>query len=210
MHEGEHRFIRELTIEIGAHEQNKTIVKDYQLHIYELLKEEEVPPEQIYEYLVQHLGTPREIAKAWKQEIETTPKKTQWLFVVANIVIFLGGTFFTISYHVFHWTWLERLWIFITDATFLLLFIYMLFWGLLGYEIGKEFGHRGYRLLKKTFLISIIPNILFAYLLVFKILPYTWFDSISKSSFFIACMIVTFILYPVSYVGYRWGRKVSI
>src|SRR5690625_7968821 len=88
--------------------------------------------------------------------------------------------------------------------------MYILFWGLLGYEIGKEFGHRGYRLLKKTFVISIVPNLLLMYLIVFKVLPYEWFQPLLSFPFIVTAMFFTGLLFPVRWFGYRWGRKVSV
>lgn len=210
MDEAGKQFIRELKKEIGTHPEKENIVVDYELHIKEILNEKSVEKEETYEMLITRLGTPVEIAKLWKQEMGITPNKMQWLFVVCNVLIFLGGTIITICYHIFQWDWLQNLWLVLTDAPFLIMFIYVLFWGLLGYEIGREFGHRGNRLLKRTFFISIIPNILLMYLVVFKVLPYEWFQPLLDLPFIVICIVFTCLLYPISYLGYRWGRKASI
>ena len=206
----EQRFIEELKKEIGNHPNKAHIIAEYELHIYELLGELSLEEVNIYDELVGRLGTPLEIAKAWQQEKDITPKKTQWLFVLCNAAIFIGGALLTISYNVFQWSWLELLWASLTDSAFIIMLVYILFWGLLGYEIGKEFGHRGYRLLKKTFLISIIPNFVLMYLVIFRILPHEWFQPLLNFPFVAACIIFTGLLYSVSWIGYRWGRKVSV
>ena len=210
MCDSEQKFIRELEREIGNHPEKENIIEDYKLHIHELLKEESVDDQRVYDLLINRLGTPLEIANVWKQEIGVTPKKTQWLFVICNVLIFLGGTIIIVSYNVFQWDWIVYLWSMLTEISFLIMLVYLLFWGLLGYEIGREFGHRGYRLLRKTFIISIIPNIILMYLIVFRILPHEWFQPLLNIPFIVLCIIFTFFLYPVSYIGYRWGRKVSI
>lgn len=210
MSDGQQKFLRELEKEIGSHPDCEDILAEYEVHMYELLQELTVDEKYMYEELVSRLGTPQEIAKVWKQETGVTPKKTQWLFVFINIAIFIGGTLLTIIYNYFQWNWIEHLWSGLTEASIVLMFIYTLFWGLLGYEIGKEFGHRGYRLLKRTFIISIIPNLLLMYLVVFKIFPYQWFGSLLNIRFILLCIVFTVILYPVSMVGYRWGKKVSV
>lgn len=210
MKAGQQRFIQELAKEIGDHPNKRDIIAEYELHIYELLKEISTDEESLYEDLLKRLGTPVEIAKTWKQEKGVTPRKTQWLFVLINIFIFAGGALLTISYHVYQWDWLVHLWLGLTKVSLIIMFVYLLFWGLLGYEIGKEFGHGGYRLLQKTFMISIIPNILLMYVVVLKILPYEWFGTFLNVPFIVLCMIFTGILYPVSMLGYRWGKKVSI
>lgn len=204
------QFIKELEKEIGDHPNKQNIIAEYELHVYELIKELPMDDKNVYDELIKRLGTPVEIAKIWKQETGITPKKTQWLFVLLNLSIFAGGAVLTISYNVFHWDWLERIWSGLTEVSLIMMLIYLLFWGLLGYEIGKEFGHRGYRLLQKTFIISVIPNIVLMYIVVFKLLPYEWFGSLLSVPFIVLCIIFTGILYPVSMIGYRWGKKVSI
>lgn len=207
MNDTEEQFIQELEKELGKYREKENIIAEYKHHVYELIEEN---GQATYQDLVKHLGTPREIAKVWKQEHGVTPKKTQWLFVLLNISIFIGGTLLTISYHFFQWNWIRQLWNGLTEIPFILMIIYVLFWGLLGYEIGREFGHRGFRLLKNTFLIAIIPNIILMYLVVFKILPHEWFGSLLNVPFIIVCILFTGILYPVSLLGYRWGKKVSV
>lgn len=81
------------------------------------------------------------------------------------------------------------------------------FWALLGYEIGKGFGHNGRVLLNKTFLLSLIPNLILMVLTVFQIIPHSWFAPLLTKTFIIACIIFTIILYPISWIGYRWGEK---
>lgn len=210
MTEKSQKFINELTKEIGSHPDKENIIAEYEHHVYELLADLSPPEEDVYNVLVQRLGTPVEIAKSWQLEKNITPKKTQWLFVFLNAVIFIGGAFLTIGYNVFHWQWIEYIWTILTDVSFVVIFVYCLFWALLGYEIGKEFGHRGYRLLQKTFLISIIPNLLLMYLIVFKVFPHKWFEPVLSLPFIVICIILTGLLYPISWIGYRWGRKVSV
>jgi hypothetical protein len=92
----------------------------------------------------------------------------------------------------------------------LIALLYLFFWALLGYEIGRGFGHGGRTLLKKTFLLSLIPNILLMVLTVFEIIPHSWFAPLLTKTFIIACILFTIILYPISVIGYRWGKKASI
>lgn len=210
MDDGEQSFIKELEKEIGNHPNKQDIVAEYKRHIYDIRQDMNTDDTDLYHILIDRLGTPRAIAKVWKQESNMTPRKTQLLFVLCNVCIFVGGGLLTILYHVFEWHWLEQVWRTLTEVSFVIILIYILFWGLIGYEIGKEFGHRGYRLLRKTFIISIIPNILLMYLIVFKILPYDWFQPLLNVPFIVACIIFIGLLYPVSLIGYRWGRKVSV
>src|SRR5699024_6445374 len=155
MTEPDQQFLLELAKELGKHSDKEEILADYEAHIHELLIDEPIDDAYAYDELVKRLGSPQEIAKMWKIETGVTPRKTQWLFIICNILIFIGGAIIVICYHIFDFQWLKQLWSNLSESMLLIMFIYSLFWGLLGYEIGKEFGHRGRSLLKRTFFISI-------------------------------------------------------
>lgn len=203
----EERFLRELKRELKRLPNRADIMSEYESHLYEL---SEFHDYLTYDFIVEQLGEPKAIAHMWKKESKITASKMQWLFVILNGLIFVGGGFLTLGYQLFHWTWLDQLWQFFISVPFLLLAGYLLFWALVGYEIGREFGPAGQKLLKRTFLIAIIPNFILMYLVVFKILPYEWFDSLLTPSFITLCIVLTAFIYPVSYLGYRFGKRASL
>src|SRR5690606_19670990 len=100
----------------------------YKGHVYELLQEVSDEEKLLYDELISRLGTPQEIAKLWKQESGVTPKKVQWLFVVSNIIIFVGGSLLTIAYNFYHWSWIENIWNMLTQVPTILFIVYILFW----------------------------------------------------------------------------------
>ncbi|MFD2043255.1 hypothetical protein ACFSTA_02530 [Ornithinibacillus salinisoli] len=210
MTDGTKQFLQELAEEIGDHPEKKSVMEEYEVHIAELIQDESIQEDKVYEQLLIRIGTPEEIAGMWKQESSITPRKTQWLFVLLNSALFIGGGILTISYNVLHWDWIELLWEALTNISIIIMLIYILFWGLLGYEIGREFGHRGRKLLRKTFIISVIPNFILMYLIIFKFIPHEWFQPLLNVPFMVACIVLTAFLYPVSWLGYRWGRKASV
>lgn len=209
MTDQDERFLLELAREIGNRPDKQQIMENYRLHIEELLYEDSCDKENLYDELTQRMGTPQEIAQQWRQETVTTGRM-QWLFVLLNVGIFAGGFILTLLYNYFHWGWVEVLWARLTDIPFIIMVGYIMFWGLLGYEIGKEFGDGGRKLLRRTFMFSIVPNLLFMYLILFKIIPYEWFDPLLSFPFIMVCIIFTGFLYPVCLVGFRWGRRASV
>lgn len=210
MNEVNQQFFQELDREIGQHPDKQKIMADYELHVYELVQEESVDTNHMYDEIVSRLGSPHEIARIWKQDATITPRKTQWLFVLVNSGFFVGGSLLTLSYNVFQWSWIDLIWVRLTGIPAIIMIAYILFWGLLGYEIGKEFGHGGRKLLRKTFIFSVVPNLVLMYLTIFRVIPNEWFQPLLSVPFIVACIISTGILYPVSWLGYRWGRKVSV
>jgi hypothetical protein len=205
-------FLKQLAKGLGNHQDKESILLEYETHIDEILLESSdfSTEEQVMDRLVSRLGSPLEIAAMWKEELSVTPSNMKWLFILLNIVFFGGGSILTLAHNLYEWSWLTALWGHLTSVPTLIAFLYMFFWALLGYEIGKGFGHGGRRLLRKTFLLSLIPNLLLMILIVFEIIPHSWFAPLLTKTFIIACIIFTIILYPVSLLGYRWGRKASI
>src|SRR5690625_4926026 len=194
MTDAEKQFINELGLELKNEPQKENIIAEYRAHVYDICHENK---QVTYDQLVRKLGTPRDIAKMWKQETGITPKKTQWLFILLNFAIFIGGSLLMVGYNVFEWTWLASLWHSLTEVPFIIMMIYLLFWGLLGYEMGKEFGHNGLALLRRTFAFAIIPNVLLMYFVIFKIFPHTWFGTMINVPFIVICIGLTALLYPI-------------
>lgn len=210
MTQGSKQFLQELAEKLGDHPEKDAILKEYEVHIMDLINEEHPSSDALYNELVSRLGTPQELADIWKEETSVTPKKTQWLFFFLNLGLFIGGALLTFGYNAFNWEWVDLLWESLTNISLVIMLIYILFWGLLGYEIGKEFGHGGRKLLIRTFIISIIPNLVLMYLVIFKQIPTEWFEPLLNVPFVVACIVLTLLLYPVSWLGYRWGRKHSV
>ncbi|RLL41275.1 hypothetical protein D8M04_17275 [Oceanobacillus piezotolerans] len=203
-------YLEQLAEEIGDHPDKQEILADYQMHIEDLLEDSNIPRDKEYEELVLRLGEPKDLARVWKKTTSITPRKTQWLFVFCNIFIFVMGIALTVLYNIFEWDWIEQLWTALTDMPTIIILLYVMFWGLLGYEIGKEFGNHGLSLLRKTFWLSIVPNLLLMYLVVFKLIPHEWFEPLLSAPFIVVCIVFTILLYPITWLGYRWGRRDSV
>lgn len=212
MERPKNRFLEELAKGLRNQPDMENIIREYESHIDEILIESFDCQDEnaVMERLIDRLGSPEEIAEAWKEELSVTPSNMKWLFILLNVLFFGGGSILTLAHNLYQWEWLSTIWNYLTAIPTLIAFLYLFFWALLGYEIGKGFGHGGRELLRKTFLLSLIPNLLLMFLTVFHIIPHSWFAPLLTKTFIIACIIFTIILYPVSWIGYRWGRKASI
>jgi hypothetical protein len=212
MERPKNRFLEELAKGLGNHKDKGNILLEYETHIDEILIEsfDCENEEAVLERIIARLGTPKEIAVMWQEELSVTPSNMKWLFILLNIFFFGGGILLTLLHNLVEWNWVSLVWRHLTGIPTLIAILYLFFWALLGYEIGKGFGHGGRTLLKKTFILSLIPNILLMVLTVFEIIPHSWFAPLLTRTFIIACILFTIILYPVSLIGYRWGKKASI
>lgn len=212
MERPKNRFLEQLEKGLGDQLDKGEILREYASHIDEILIEsfECQDEETVFNLIVSRLGSPEEIAQAWREEFSVTPSNMKWVFILLNILFFGGGSLLTLAHNLYQWEWLTAIWNHLTAIPTLIAFLYLFFWALLGYEIGKGFGHNGRALLRKTFLLSLIPNLLLMVLTLFQIIPHSWFAPLLTKTFIIACIFFTIILYPISWIGYRWGRKASI
>ncbi|MDQ0271278.1 HAAS signaling domain-containing protein [Cytobacillus purgationiresistens] len=204
-------FLAELDKGLGNHQGKASILMEYEAHLDELLlslfhMEEAEVRDQIYS----RLGTPAEIAEIWKEELSVTPSNMKWLFIAVNIIFFVGGALLTLAHNLFNWGWLTFLWTQLTSFPMIIAIVYLFFWALLGYEIGRGFGYKGRRLMKATFLLALIPNLILMLLTVFNIIPHEWFSPLLTETFIGICIVFTILLYPVCLISYRWGKKASI
>lgn len=212
MERPKNKFLEELDYRLGNHEDKKSILLEYETHIEEIFLESYdcSDEHEMMERVSSRLGSPEEIAAMWKQELSVTPSNMKWLFILMNVFFFGGGSLLTLFHNLLQWNWLAVVWSHLTAIPTVIAFIYMFFWALLGYEIGKGFGHGGRNLLKKTFILSLVPNLILMVLTVFEIIPHSWFEPLLSKTFIIACIIFTILLYPISWLGFQWGRKASI
>jgi hypothetical protein len=205
-------FLHSLEDALRHHKEKESILAEYEMHLDELLLslyqiEDE---EEIRRKVYSKFGAPDEIARMWKEELSFTPSHMKWLFIAVNILFFVGGAMLTFAHNMFDWSWLSSVWSHLTAIPIIIAFSYMFFWALLGYEIGKGFGHKGKAVMKKTFILALIPNLTLMVLTVFHIIPRQWFHPLLTETFIVLCIVLTILLYPLCMISYRWGKKASI
>ena len=205
-------FLGDLAQLLGSYQEKESILKEYDAHLDELLLNlDKLEDEcEVRKQVYSRFGTPEEIAAMWKEELSVTPSNMKWLFIAVNILFFGGGSVLTLAHNLFDWNWLTSLWVQLTSFPVLIALIYMFFWALLGYEIGKGFGHKGRKLMKRTFFLALIPNLTLMVLTVFRIIPHEWFNPLLKETFIGICIFLTLLLYPICLISYNWGKKASV
>lgn len=204
-------FLESLNESLGNHKEKESIIAEYEMHLEELLLSlYKMEYDEIREEVYSRFGTPEEIAAIWKEELSFSTSNMKWLFIAVNILFFTGGAVLTLAHNLLDWKWLTNLWSNLTSFPIIIAFIYMFFWALLGYEIGRGFGHKGKRVMKKTFILALIPNVTLMVLTVFHLIPREWFHPLLTETFIGVCIFLTLLLYPVCLISYRWGKKASI
>ena len=205
-------FLSQLNDCLGEHIEKESILKEYEVHLDELLLEFIAlrDESEISDHIYTRFGTPEEIAAMWEDELSVTPSRMKWLFIAVNIFFFGGGAALTLAHNLLDWNWISTLWNQLTSIPILIALIYMCFWALLGYEVGKGFGYKGKKILKRTFLLALIPNLTLMFLTVFNIIPHEWFSPLLTETFIGLCIFLTILLYPLCVFSYRWGKKSSV
>ncbi len=205
-------FLEELAQLLEHHQEKDAILEEYDGHLDELLMELQMQSDvsDMRSQIYSRVGSPAEIAGLWKEELSVTPSNMKWLFIAVNILLFTSGAILTLAHNVFDWTWLKELWEQLTSIPILIAIVYMAFWALLGYEIGRGFGHKGKKVMKRTFFLALIPNLTLMALTVFHIIPHEWFYPLLTETFIVLCIVLTVLLYPLCLLCYRWGKKASL
>ncbi|WP_162037647.1 hypothetical protein [Chengkuizengella sediminis] len=212
-HKVKKQYLEELGNELKKHAEKDEILLDYEQHISELANDcnIEIQTEQEWMfYITDRLGTPKGVARIWREELAVSHNRTLIYFLFVNLLFFFIGGLLTVLHFTLGLQWLTEVWRYLTSIPSLLMTLYMFFWALLGYEIGKSFGANGKKLLKKTFTIAIIPNLSLLIFVLFQIIPHEWFYPLLTESFILLCITSTIFLYPISYLGFCWGKKKSV
>jgi hypothetical protein len=183
------------------------IIREYELHIEEKLFDQ--PHLKIDEVLDQ-LGDPIVIAK---QYVDFEPISKSFVsrnFVFCNFMFFFIGGLLTVCYHVFEDSILSDAWGLLAQIPLTIVVVYTVFWMVLGFEIGREYGLLGKQLFAKTFFISLVPNVLLMIMTLFQFIPTNWFQPILTPTFIAICVTMTFLIYPISKLFYYIGVYRSV
>lgn len=214
MIQSKHDYLSALQTRLKKGTETDDIIQEFDMIITDMLVElhemKGLHEKEAMNEITRTIGLPDQVAAMYEQELAITPVRTQWTFILVNVLFFIAGIFLTIFYHVLPIPFIERLWHFLTSISGVIMALYMVFWGLVGYEIGKEFGFNGKPLLAKTFYAALLPNLVLMGLVVFRIIPFSWFDPLLTPSFIGACIGGTILLYPISYTAFRWGITQSV
>lgn len=214
MIQSKHDYLNALQARLKKGPETDEIIQEFDTIITEMLVDLQetkgLHETEAMKDIMRTIGSPDQVAAMYQQELGITPVRTQWTFISINLLFFIAGIFLTLFYHVLPVPFIEQLWHFLTSISGVIMILYMVFWGLLGYESGKEFGFNGKPLLFKTFYAALIPNLVLMGLVVFRIIPFSWFDPLLTPSFIGACIGGTILLYPISYSAFRWGIIQSV
>jgi hypothetical protein len=182
----------------------KEIVREWELHINEALEES---PEA---YVIEKLGHPANIAEEYR---DISPVQKAWIipfYIGCNALFFIFGSLLTLAYRITEHPIAESIWESLVQVAPVIIGGYLLFWVFLGYEIGKTYGVRGRRLLTKTVLLSMLPNITLMFLTLYKWIPTDLFSPLLTPAFVLICVIFTFLVYPICRLAYRVGITRSL
>lgn len=185
---------------------DEMLIKEIYSHVevsYHSLKENGYSEREIYEKLKEQIGSPAEIAKAYKDHTAPAENHFSTFFILLNLLFFIGGTAVTVLYLFADIAFIAVL----TPAKWLILSGYLFFWLLLGYLGGREYGINGKTVITKTVFASMLPNIIFMLVVLWNLIPGKPYESMLTPDFFLACIVSTFMFPLVSKCGFLIGKK---
>lgn len=206
-------YIKQLEQRLRVHPNREEVMAELIVHIEEemadLLRNGMNEPEAV-QVIIEQFGHPSELAAQFGKIAETTPVKTKIILVLSNHFLFLLGACLTLCYHLGSMPVLQTAWEMLAKSSLLILFIYTGFWLFIGYQIGKEFGAKGKKILFETMCYALIPNMVLMLGILYGVFPTQWFSPFLTQSFIVACLGVTLLFYPFSQFGYYFGRHQAV
>ncbi|PWA12055.1 hypothetical protein DCC39_08220 [Pueribacillus theae] len=207
------KYIKQFEQEMEAHPEKELIMAELIVHIEEemadLLRKGMSEPEAV-QAMIEQFGHPNELAAQFGKICTTAPNKVKLWLVLSNHFLFLMGACLTVCYHLGNMPFLQIAWEVLGQYSLLILFMYTGFWLFIGYQIGKEFGAKGKRILFETMSCALIPNLVLMFGILYGVFPTQWFSPFLTPSFVVACLGVTLLFYPFSQFGYYFGRHQAV
>jgi hypothetical protein len=197
-------FLSELDRLLPATVNKREIVREWDLHINEALEESDESE------VIMNLGDPADIAKEYRNN---TPIQKNWIipfYIGCNALFFITGSLLTLAYHMTDHVIATLIWETLVMIAPGIIAGYLLFWVFLGFEIGRTYGMKGRKLLTKTVLLSMLPNVLLMVLTLYEWIPTNLFSPLLTPMFVLICVIFTFLLYPICRLAYRVGISRSL
>ncbi|MGG3571656.1 hypothetical protein ABES25_11790 [Bacillus gobiensis] len=188
---------------------DELLVKEIFSHVeesYRYLKDNGYSESEIYEKLQGEIGSPTEIAKAYKGQAAPTVKVYSSFYIMLNLLFFIGGAIVTALYLFVDIPFITALW----SAKWLILCGYLIFWMLLGYQGGREYGVNGRKIMNLTVFVAILPNFFFMLIVLWNLIPGKPYETMLTPDFFLACIVSTFLFPVVSKIGFLFGRRILV
>ncbi|OIJ15568.1 hypothetical protein BKP35_00810 [Anaerobacillus arseniciselenatis] len=194
---------------LKKHPGQEDILLEYESFIYDKLQDymkSGYTKQQAEAIVVQELPCPEDLAKYYKSFIPPKFKQIMLFSFIVNFIFFIIGGIITFLYHQFSNPTVIILWSYLIEMQWVILFLYSAFVVSIGFLIGKEFGSRFNRYIKKILFLTFSPNILFMIMVLYSWVPQKLFEPMLTPAFLMFCVILTLLYYPLSKVAYKIGQ----
>ncbi|XQY91355.1 HAAS signaling domain-containing protein [Metabacillus sp. HB246100] len=201
------QYLRDLERALPHSFSKHEILKEYEAHIEE--KQADYP-ERTIEEILDAMGDPVEIAQQFEIGQPAQKSFVSKNFVFCNFMFFFIGGLLTFCYHLYEGSLFSEAWGILARVPLTIVVVYTLFWMLLGFEIGREYGALGKKIFSRTFFMCLLPNVLLMFMTLFELIPVQWFQPFLTPAFIYICVVMTFLLYPISKLFYYLGMYRSV
>ncbi|MGE8203471.1 permease prefix domain 1-containing protein [Heyndrickxia sp. NPDC080065] len=200
-------YIDNVKVALDNHPDAVGICNEISSHIEEGVKERMllgVSEKQALEEVLDSMGDPIELGKGFCTT-SNSKQNTPIHFILINWCFFIGGFFIAISNQASLFPILSNVWTFLVHMSEYILLLYLLYWFYIGYFIGKQYGPKGKRLVRKTLIVALIPNVALMVAVLFEFYPEGFFSPLLNPMFLFFCVLSTLCFYPISKVAYKFG-----
>ncbi|MWV45888.1 hypothetical protein GRF59_19920 [Paenibacillus sp. HJL G12] len=152
---------------------------------------------------------PRKLALAYRSGRPLPAAVWSAALLSVNGLCFAAGTWFIISHRLgstpasygFQLLAAQKEWV---------LLMYTLIWLLSGFMLGRKYGAQAEKCIRRIIILPLLPNYLFMLLVLFRIIPEYWFDSLLSLPFILLCVGATFMFGHLVRMGCKWGKSAAL
>ncbi|WP_100334025.1 HAAS signaling domain-containing protein [Bacillus alkalisoli] len=207
MSRGKELFLNQLEKELEFHPNSEDILLEYEVHYESKLRDlilTGLSKEDAEENVLEQLGNPKIIASQFCYK-PLSKKKLSNVTVTFNYLLFLTGILLTISLYSSEFPFATTLWQTLAQKKWFVLFLYFSLWIVVGYAIGRIYGFNGKETLNTILKLALVPNVILMLLVLYFEPIKNIFEPLLSPAFFLTCVIVTILFYPISKISYKYG-----
>lgn len=204
-------YLQEVCSHLPSYVDRERVRADLGSHLEEVIYEleaEGMNEAKALKAALHRMGNPREVAQAYRTARPFSASEISCLLFIENGLLFMAGAVLVMMQaKVDSGELLGALYGFLTANKEWILLGYALCWLLAGYVMGRKYGVQAERNIKAVIRFPLILNYLFMLLVLYKLIPPTWFQSLLSTPFVMLCIMGTLMFGKLARIGCGWGRK---
>lgn len=205
-------YLAEVQRHLPKHVNHGEVIAELGAHLHEAaleLQHEGMDSAAAVTTVLRQMGAPRKLARAYSSSRPLSAAGWSAALLLVNGLCFAAGAGLLMGQQGGSATAAYGFHVLAAGKEGVLL-IYALVWLLSGYMLGRKHGAQAEKRIRRVITLPLLPNYLFMLLVLFRILPGHWFDSLLSMPFLLLCIGATLMFSRLARLGCRWGTYAAL